>query len=44
MKDVSNASPQIPGEGAYDVVVIGAGASGLMCAIHAGRRGLKVLV
>ena len=28
----------------YDVVVIGAGASGLMCAIHAGRRGLKVLV
>ena len=29
---------------AYDVVVIGAGASGLMCAIHAGRRGLKVLL
>ena len=29
---------------AYDVVVVGAGASGLMCAIHAGRRGLKVLV
>jgi predicted Rossmann fold flavoprotein len=28
----------------FDVVIIGAGASGLMCAIHAGRRGLKVLV
>ena len=28
----------------FDVVIVGAGASGLMCAIHAGRRGLKVLV
>lgn len=36
--------PQTSGTGAYDVVVIGAGASGLMCAIHAGRRGLRVLV
>jgi predicted Rossmann fold flavoprotein len=29
---------------AFDVVVIGAGAAGLMCAITAGRRGRRVLV
>ncbi|MSQ12013.1 MAG: NAD(P)/FAD-dependent oxidoreductase [Dehalococcoidia bacterium] len=28
----------------YDVVVIGAGAAGLMCAIEAGKRGRRVLV
>ncbi|MDB5451324.1 MAG: aminoacetone oxidase family FAD-binding enzyme [Phenylobacterium sp.] len=28
----------------YDVVVIGAGAAGMMCAIEAGKRGRKVLV
>jgi len=28
----------------YDVIVIGAGASGLMCAIEAGKRGRKVLL
>ena len=28
----------------YDAIVIGAGAAGLMCAITAGRRGLRVLV
>lgn len=28
----------------YDVIIIGAGAAGLMCAIEAGRRGRKVLV
>jgi predicted Rossmann fold flavoprotein len=28
----------------YDVIVIGAGAAGLMCAITAGKRGLKVLI
>ena len=33
-----------PISGSYDVVVIGAGAAGLMCAIAAGRRGRKVLV
>lgn len=33
-----------PSKSQFDVVVVGAGASGLMCAIHAGRRGLKVLV
>ena len=30
--------------GHYDVVVIGAGAAGLMCALTAGQRGLRVLV
>lgn len=28
----------------YDVVIIGAGAAGLMCAIEAGKRGRKVLI
>ena len=28
----------------YDLVIIGAGAAGMMCAIHAGYRGLKVLL
>ncbi|PID66112.1 MAG: aminoacetone oxidase family FAD-binding enzyme [Gammaproteobacteria bacterium] len=28
----------------YDVVIIGAGAAGLMCAIRAGERGLSVLI
>ncbi len=28
----------------YDVIIIGAGAAGLMCAIRAGERGLSVLV
>jgi predicted Rossmann fold flavoprotein len=35
MKDASNQ---------FDVVVIGAGAAGMMCAIEAGRRGRRVLV
>ncbi len=28
----------------YDVIIIGAGAAGMMCAIHAGKRGRRVLV
>ncbi|HEY8962823.1 MAG TPA: NAD(P)/FAD-dependent oxidoreductase, partial [Alphaproteobacteria bacterium] len=28
----------------YDVLIIGAGAAGLMCAIEAGKRGREVLV
>jgi predicted flavoprotein YhiN len=28
----------------YDVVIIGAGAAGLMCAIEASKRGRKVIV
>ncbi|MDP1775512.1 MAG: FAD-dependent oxidoreductase, partial [Moraxellaceae bacterium] len=28
----------------YDVIIIGGGASGLMCALTAGQRGRKVLV
>ncbi|WP_338018772.1 NAD(P)/FAD-dependent oxidoreductase [Ectothiorhodospira mobilis] len=33
-----------PGNAHYDLVVLGAGASGLMCAAVAGARGLRVLV
>jgi predicted flavoprotein YhiN len=32
------------GEGTFDVVVIGAGAAGMMCAAVAGRRGRRVLL
>jgi predicted Rossmann fold flavoprotein len=28
----------------FDVIILGAGAAGLMCAIHAGRRGRRILV
>ncbi|HBL96719.1 MAG TPA: aminoacetone oxidase family FAD-binding enzyme, partial [Psychrobacter sp.] len=28
----------------YDVIIVGAGASGLYCALTAGRRGRRVLV
>ena len=28
----------------YDVVIIGGGAAGLMCAIEAGKRGRRVLL
>ncbi|MDC1184136.1 NAD(P)/FAD-dependent oxidoreductase, partial [Gammaproteobacteria bacterium] len=28
----------------FDVIIIGAGAAGLMCAIEAGRRGRKVVL
>ena len=35
----SNGNPE-----SFDVVILGAGAAGLMCAISAGRRGRKVLV
>ena len=28
----------------YDVIILGAGAAGLMCAAEAGRRGRRVLV
>lgn len=33
-----------PAHSEYDVIVIGAGAAGLMCAITAGQRGLRVLL
>ncbi len=38
------AGAKKPPQSQYDVVIIGAGASGLMCAIHAGRLGHRVLV
>lgn len=38
----SNSKPS--SEMVYDVIVIGAGAAGLMCAAQAGKRGRKVLV
>lgn len=28
----------------FDVVIVGAGAAGMMCAVEAGRRGRRVLV
>ena len=28
----------------YDVIIVGGGASGLMCAFYAGNKGLSVLV
>ena len=28
----------------FDAIIIGAGAAGLFCALHAGKRGLRVLV
>ena len=31
-------------DSAYDVVIVGAGAAGLFCAIHAGRGGCRVLL
>ena len=36
-----NSDPRVE---RYDVVVVGAGAAGLMCAIEAGKRGRRVLV
>ncbi|MCS3903622.1 putative Rossmann fold flavoprotein [Methylohalomonas lacus] len=38
---MSDASANIPH---YDVIIVGAGAAGLMCAITAGQRGRRVLV
>ena len=36
--------PRLPGMESYDVIIVGAGAAGLMCAIEAGKRGKSVLV
>jgi predicted Rossmann fold flavoprotein len=36
--------PQTPTENHYDVLIAGAGAAGLMCAIEAGKRGRRVAV
>ena len=37
-------STSAPSAFAYDVIIIGAGASGLFCALTAGKRGRRVLV
>jgi len=37
-------SPARPSSSPFDVIVIGAGAAGLMCALTAGQRGLRVLL
>ncbi len=46
MPKSSSQSSHGAGRGAerYDVVIVGAGAAGLMCAIEAGKRGRRVLV
>lgn len=43
---LSDTSPLMapPSASGYDAIVIGAGAAGLMCAITAGQRGLRVLL
>ena len=40
----ANTTPEKKQTTRYDVIIIGAGAAGLMCAIEAGKRGRKVLV
>src|SRR5260221_14060821 len=40
----SGARPRSAGSRSYDVVVIGAGAAGMMCAATAGQRGRRVLL
>ena len=37
-------SDAVPGSDRYDAIILGAGGAGMMCAIHAGRRGKRVLV
>lgn len=44
MNNHSNDQPQNHSYSHYDVIIIGAGASGLYCALTAGRRGRRVLV
>ena len=39
-----NSNNKLSSQMVYDVIVIGAGAAGLMCAAQAGKRGRKVLV
>lgn len=42
--DMIRIAEEMKGQDMYDVIVLGAGASGLMAAIHAAERGRKVLV
>ena len=41
---MSSTSPRASTHTAIDVVIIGAGAAGMMCAIEAGKRGRQVLL
>jgi len=41
---VAGTEAGIPSKSAYDVIVIGAGAAGMMCAARAGQRGRRVLL
>jgi len=38
------SQPALKGVSAYDVIILGAGAAGLICALTAGQRGRRVLV
>jgi predicted Rossmann fold flavoprotein len=44
MSEPAAAQPHESGATAFDAIVIGGGAAGLMCALVAGRRGRRVLV
>ncbi|MFB2539728.1 MULTISPECIES: NAD(P)/FAD-dependent oxidoreductase [unclassified Acinetobacter] len=44
MHNSKNTKEKKVNKNQYDVIIIGAGASGLMCAIQAGKRGRKVLI
>ena len=41
---IMSGAARIPGKSHFDVIIIGAGAAGLMCAAECGKRGRSVLV
>jgi len=44
MPSIMSSTVRIPGTSDFDVIIIGAGAAGLMCAAECGKRGRSVLV